>query len=41
MQDLFLKEINDAIKAVPIGKGWAEQMHKLLKEKRRITNKIK
>jgi hypothetical protein len=41
MQDLFIKEINEAIKAVPLGQGWAEKLHKLLKQKRRILRTFK
>lgn len=41
MSDLFIKEIDEAIKAVPFGQGWAETLNKLLKEKRRILRKSK
>lgn len=41
MPDLFLNEINDAIRAVQFDAGWAEQLNMLLKEKRRITRKTK
>ncbi len=37
MKDLFEKDINERIKAVPFDAAWWKNLHDLLKEKNRIT----